>query len=165
MTRTTRLHGRPLLLGLGLLVFFAPPLRAQDNPLPFTPPPAASPQVQDSVDLVFEREAFVYPLYERRNPFAPLLRGNESGPRIEEIKLIGIIYSSNPDLSVASFGPKTGQGGEGSGVQSYRVRRGDILGNVRILEIQETRVVVQIEEFGMTEQRIMELQRPGQGGL
>ena len=165
MTETTWLPGHRLLLGLGLLMLSAAPLRAQDNPLPFTPPPVAPPQIQDSVDLVFEREAFVYPLYERRNPFAPLLRGNESGPRIEEIKLIGIIYSSNPDLSVASFGPKSGQGGEGSGLQSYRVRRGDTLGNVRILEIQETRVVVQIEEFGMTEQRIIELQRPGQGGL
>ena len=31
-------------------------------------------------------------------------------------------------------------------------------------EIHETRVVVEVEEFGLTEQRIMELQRPGQGG-
>ena len=48
---------------------------------------------------------------------------------------------------------------------TYRVRRGDRLGNIRILQIQGTRVVVEVEEFGMREQRIMELQRPGQGGL
>jgi hypothetical protein len=155
-----RLNRLVLLLGLGVLVSAAAPLAAQD-----TIPPVSPPQRPDSVDLVFEREAFLYPLYERRNPFAPLQRGNESGPRIEEIRLIGILYSSNPDLSVASFGPRVGQEGEGSGIQSYRVRRGDTLGNVRILEIQQTRVVVQIEEFGMTEQRIIELQRPGQGGL
>jgi len=155
----TGLHRSVLLVGLGLLVFSAPPLGAQENP-----PPVPPPQPPDSVDLVFEREVFFYPRYERRNPFAPLLSGDESGPRFEEIQLIGIIYSSNPDLSVASFGPRPGQEG-GAAVQSYRVRRGDTLGNVRILEIQQKRVVVQVEEFGMTEQRIMELKRPGQGGL
>ncbi|MFH1765873.1 MAG: hypothetical protein ABIF09_16925 [Gemmatimonadota bacterium] len=156
----TRLHRYLLVPGLALLVLSFAPLQAQE-----TPPPTSPPQRPDSVDLVFQREAFFYPGYERRNPFAPLQRGNESGPRIEDIRLIGIIYSSNPDLSVASFGPRTSPAGEGSGVQSYRVRRGDTLGNIRILEIQQRRVVVQIEEFGQTEQRIMELQRPGQGGL
>ncbi len=156
----TRLHRYLLVPGLALLVLSVAPLQAQE-----TLPPVSPPQPRDSVDLVFQREAFSYPGYERRNPFAPLRRGNQAGPRIEEIRLIGIIFSSNPDLSVASFGPRTGQGGEGTGVQSYRVRRGDILGNIRILEIQQRRVVVQIEEFGQTEQRIMELQRTGQGGL
>ena len=155
----TPLHRYVFLVGVGLLVFSAAPLGAQDDP-----PPVPPPQVLDSVDLVFEREAFFYPRYERRNPFSPLLSGDGSGPRFEEIQLIGIIYSSNPDLSVASFGPRPGQGG-GVGVQSYRVRRGDTLGNIQILEIQQTRVVVRIDEFGMTEQRIMELKRPGQGGL
>jgi hypothetical protein len=156
----TRRHRYGLLLGLGVLVFTAAPLKAQE-----APPPVPPPQVPDSVELVFEREAFFYPRYERRNPFAPLLSGGDSGPRFEEIRLVGIIFSSNPDLSVASFGPRADRGGEESGDQSFRVRRGDILGNFRILEIQKTRVVVQIQEFGMTEQRIMELERPGQGGL
>ena len=156
----TRLHRHFLVLGLGFLVFSVSPIGAQD-----TPPPDPPPQRPDSVDLVFEREAFFYPRYERRNPFAPLLTGDESGPRFEEIQLIGILFSPNPDLSVASFGPRMLQGGEGAANKSYRVRRGDTLGNVRILEIQQTRVVVQIEEFGLTEQRVMELQRHGQGGL
>lgn len=156
----TRLHGYVLLLGLGVLVFSAAPLKAQE-----APPPVLPPQAPDSVDLVVEREAFLYPRYERRNPFAPLLSGGDSGPRFEEVRLVGIFYSSNPDLSLASFGPRAGQGGEESGVQTYLVRRGETLGNFRILEIQKTRVVVQIQEFGQTEQRIMELERPGQGGL
>jgi len=156
----TRCHRSFLLLGLGLLAFSAVPLGAQD-----TPPPVSPAVRPDSVDLVFEREAFFYPRYERRNPFAPLLVSDESGPRFEEIQLVGIIYSTNPDLSVASFGSRLTQTVDGSGGQSYRVRRGDTLGNVRILEIQQTRVVVQVVEFGLTEQRVMELQRPGQGGL
>jgi len=148
------------LMVLGLMAVFAMPLEAQEPPDSSTPP-----QRPDSVDLVFEREAFLYPRYERRNPFSPLIGENQSGPRIEEIELKGIFFSSVPGQSLAMFGLRSGLGEEGGPTQSYRVRRGEILGNVRILEIQETRVVVQIEEFGLIEQRILELPRPGQGGL
>lgn len=127
---------------------------------------AQQPPPPDSAALVFEREVFSYPTFERRNPFVRVLSGSEGGPRFEELQLIGVIFSPNPDLSIALFGPRGG--GEETGQQSarraFRARRGDQLGNVRILEIQMTYVVVEVEEFGMTEQRIMELQRPGQGG-
>lgn len=124
------------------------------------------PQRPDTANLVFEREVFFYPQYERRNPFVPLLDGAEGGPRFEEIRLIAVIFSDNPDLSVALFGPRAGVGEaeQQAARRTYRARRGEQLGNVRILEIQQTRVVVEVEEFGLTEQHIMELQRPGQGG-
>lgn len=124
------------------------------------------PPPPDTANLVFEREVFVYPTFERRNPFVRVVSGTEGGPRFEEIQLIGVIYSSNPDLSVALFGPRgQGQGAQQQGTRrTFRARRGEQLGNVRILEIQRTRVVVEVDEFGLTEQRIMELQRPGQGG-
>lgn len=122
----------------------------------------------DTTALVFDREVFTYPTFERRNPFVRVLSGSEGGPRFEELELIGVIFSPNPDLSVALFGPRGG-GDEGEAVQqrarrTFRARRGDVLGNVRILEIHQTRVVVEVDEFGLTEQRIMELQRPGEGG-
>lgn len=124
-------------------------------------------QPPDTASLVFEREVFVYPTFERRNPFVRVVSGNEGGPRFEEIQLVGVIFSPNPDLSVAVFGPRGG-GQQGAQQQqsrrTFRARRGDQIGNVRILEIQRTRVVVEVDEFGLTEQRIMELQRPGQGG-
>jgi hypothetical protein len=123
-------------------------------------------QPPDTADLVFEREVFVYPQFERRNPFVRVLSGDEGGPRFEEIQLIGVIYSPNPELSVALLGPRGG-GGEGQQQArrtTYRARLGQRLGNVRILEIQQTRIVVEVEEFGLTEQRIMELRRPGEGG-
>jgi len=145
------------LIFLGLLALpWGGAMEAQQPP----PPPA------DTAALVFQREVFVYPTFERRNPFVRVVSGNESGPRFEEIQLIGVIFSPNPDLSVALFGPRgtAQQGGEQQSRRTFRARRGDRLGNVRILEIQRTRVVVEVDEFGLTEQRIMELQRPGQGG-
>ena len=149
--------------GLSAVVLFlvtAQPLVAQD-PQP-DPPPRTPP---DSVTLVFEREVFFYPQYQRRDPFSPLVSGDENGPRFEGLKLLGVIYSSEPNGSVALLGPRAEQTEDPSAVRTYRVRRGDRVGNIRILQIQETRIVVEIEEFGMREQRIMELERPGEGGL
>lgn len=146
------LRGLILLAVMGVLLPVA--INAQQ------PPP-------DSSALVFEREVFFYPTFERRNPFVRVLSGSEGGPRYEELQLIGVIFSPTPDLSVALFGPRGGGqegGGQQQARQTFRARRGDQLGNVRILEIQRTRVVVEVEEFGLTEQRIMELQRTGQGG-
>ena len=153
-------HPRYLFLGCTLLILSVHPLGAQETP-PQTPP-ASRP---DSVALVFEREVFFYPQYQRRNPFLPLISGDEVGPRYEGLQLLGVIYSSSPGRSVALLGPRADQTSDPSAMKTYRVRSGDHLGNIRILQIQETRVVVEIEEFGMREQRIMELQRPGQGGL
>ena len=129
------------------------------------PPPPPPPLPPDTADLVFDREVFFYPQYERRNPFVRLLSGAEGGPRFEEIRLIAVVFSPDPSRSVATFGPRAqGEVEQQAARRTYRVRRGEQLGNVRILEIQPTRVVVEVEEFGLTEQRIMELQRPGQGG-
>lgn len=149
-----------ILLGLVLFAILGALLPAVAGGQQPPPPPP------DTADLVFDREVFFYPQYERRNPFLALLDGSEGGPRFEEIRLISVIYSTNPDLSVALFGPRSGQGEaeQQAARRTYRARRGEQLGNVRILEIQRTRVVVEVEEFGLTEQRIMELQRPGEGG-
>ena len=149
-----------LTLGCLVVVLSAYPLGAQE-----TQEDTVQVQRPDSATLVFEREIFLYPRYQRRNPFAPLVTGDAVGPRFEGLQVLGILYSPQPGASVALFGPRAEQTAEPEAMQTYRVRRGDQLGNVRILQIQETRVVVEIEEFGMTEQRIMELQRPGQGDL
>lgn len=147
-----------LVLGGALTVLLPSELCAQD-PQGQRPLPAG----RDTTELVFEREVFVYPSYQRRDPFTPLLGEGESGPRFEEVRLVGIVFSTDPDRSVATLGPKSGSGGGEQAGRYYRVRRGDTLGRMRILEIQERRVVLEVEEFGMTEQHILELPRPGQG--
>jgi hypothetical protein len=149
------------LLGAALLAVSASAVEAQGTQE--RPPPG---QVADTSALVFEREVFMYPRYERRNPFVRLVAGDQAGPRFEEVRLIGVVFSPDPAASLAVLGPREGlvEGREGGG-QVYRLRRGETLGNFRIVEIQRSRVVVVVDDFGMTEQRIMELPRPGQGGL
>lgn len=155
----------PGLAGSGLLVLLSllagpEPAAAQEE----TPPP----QEGDTTQLVFQREVFTYPQFERRNPFESLVGADEGGPRFEELSLLGVIYSPQPPLSVAllATGVQFGQGGgiSAQGIETYRVREGETLGNSLILEIQEERVIVEVTEFGMTEQRVLELRRPTEGG-
>ena len=122
-----------------------------------------------STDLVFEREVFEYPQFTRRNPFVALV-ASEGGPRFEQIQLRGIIYSDVPSESVALLG--IGSVSEQRGVaqtttsgtsRSRRVRIGGTWGNVRVLEIHRTEILVEVEEFGLTEQRTMRMPPRGQG--
>lgn len=152
-TRTAR--SLPLGFGLGLALLLAPVALAAQNPAPQGPP------AMDTTELVFEREVFSYPSFERRNPFRPLVGGGDGGPRFEQLDLLGVIQSSQPELSVALLG--VAGSGEGLG-ETYRVRQGQTLGNSRILDIQSSRVIVEVTEFGLTEQRVLELERAGDGG-
>ncbi len=125
------------------------------------PEPEAEP-----TELIFEREVFDYPSYERRNPFQPLLDDDARGPRFERLRLLGIIHSGDAARSVALFG--VGGGGQGDeatdGSRTYRLRAGEVLGNTRVVAIDRDRVLVEVEEFGVTEERVLELPRRGQGG-
>jgi len=164
MTRTPFSHSpASSLLALALLALAAPAVEAQGGQqIPPPPPPA---QQADTAHLVFDREVFVYPRYQRRNPFVQLLGGDQDGPRFEDVRLIGVVFSSDPATSIAVLGLRDGSGARSEGGRVYRLRRGQTLGNFRIVEIQRSRVVVVVDDFGMTEQRIMELPRPGQGGV
>ncbi|MEZ4417442.1 MAG: hypothetical protein R3E10_16935 [Gemmatimonadota bacterium] len=143
----------------GLAVILASPdLHAQSGDPGSGPPPDTS-----GTELVFEREVFSYPSFARRNPFRPLASGDESGPRFEELVLLGVIYSTDPSASVALLSVGVQQAGSTT-AKTFRVRRGDRLGNTRVLQIQRSRVLVEVEEFGLTEQRALEVKRPGQGG-
>lgn len=150
-----------LLRALGAVVVMAvvpSGLAAQEPPEGQGPP-------QELTDLIFEREVFDYPTYERRDPFEPLT-STSSGPRFEQIRLRGIIYSPDPRRSVALLGTGTTQGTpQAGGGQTRRIRIGESWGNVRILEIHRDQIVVEVEEFGLTERRVLQLERRrGQGG-
>lgn len=120
------------------------------------PGPSSQGEQEEPTELVFEREVFDYPRFERRNPFVPLLSTAE-GPRFEQMRLQGILLDEEPSRSLALVGSVGGGPGR-------RLRVGESWGNVRILEIRRTEVLVQVEEFGQTEQRVMTLRTRGQGG-
>lgn len=140
----------------GLLAVGAPTTAAAQSEDPPQPPDTTP------TELVFEREVYSYPTFDRRDPFEPLSSGSEGEPRFEDLTLLGVIYSTNPTESVALLGISLGE--ETQAGNSFRVRRGDRIGNTRILAIQTDRVIVEVEEFGLTEQRSLAVKRPGEGG-
>lgn len=147
------------------LISGAPALAAQEGGPP--PPPPGTPPTE----LVFEREVFSYPAFDRRNPFARLSANSAGGPRFSQIALRTIIYSSNPQNSLAIFN----SGGnlpsaQGTEIQAEnlgetrRLRVGEGWGNMRVVEIQRDRVIVSVEEFGIAETHTMMIPRAGRQG-
>ena len=131
----------------------------------------APPSARDSTQLSFEREIFTYPEYARRNPFAALLAAEGGGPRFERIILLGIVYSEQGgSIAVLGEGTRTAVSETETTVdvtgKSYSLRVGERVGNTTIREIQRRHIVVEVEEFGLTETRIMEMpnRTAGQGG-
>jgi hypothetical protein len=139
------------------------------------------------VELVSEREIFHYPSYQRRNPFRPLL-GDESGPRFEQVELRGINYDrANGDRSVAILGLRAQAERQIQQIvqrqvaanesttaprqdtiyvpePTERLRVGQSWGNMRVARIEADHVVLNVTEFGITEQRILRIVVRRQGG-
>ncbi len=139
-----------------------PALAAGQEPPP--PPPA------EPTELVFEREVFLYPTFQRRNPFHALDAGDTGAVRFEQLRVGGILFSSDPASSVVTLTTtemtvsEDGTGLTVSEGESWHAKVGQTVGNVRILEIYQDRVVVEVEEFGIAEQRIMQLETRRLGG-
>jgi hypothetical protein len=118
----------------------------------------------DTIELVYDREVFAYPLYDRRNPFQPLTGQASVGPRFEDLVLMGQILASNPATSIALVGARLpGTRGGDAPSRTYRLRVGDVVGNMRVLEIRERSIVLEVEEFGVRETRVLELRRDYSG--
>ncbi len=147
-----------LLVAVGVLAWLPTLGEAQ------APPPGPPPEPE----LVFEREVFQYPAFQRRNPFIAL-EGARGGIRFEQLSLIGIMYSPDPAASVAVLstgGVQIADDGTLAPVQgdAYNVKVGQSIGNVTVREIQRDRVVVDVEEFGLTDRRTMFFLSRRQGG-
>lgn len=164
---SVRTHLIPgLLAGVLLLALAA---AAQENP-PAQQQGQQPPGQTQATELVFEREVFTYPTLQRRNPFKALTGGSQGGPRFEELRVLGIIYSGRPSESVAVLGTSTVEYSEDASTvtvqpgQSWYLKVGQSVGNIRVVEIHRDQVVVEVEEFGLTEQKIMQLQTRRLGG-
>ena len=144
------------LLNAGALLAQAPPAGGAPPPTGGAPPAGAHPTTPKAPfkepKLVFDREVFTYSENGRRDPFKPLLGKESSGPLFDDLKLKGVIYSSDPRLSIALIvdGSK----------HTYRVHRGEVVGNSRVVDIQPLVVKFAVESFGTVRNEILEL-RPG----
>lgn len=139
------------LLPLGLVAASAIPVQAQQS-RPGAAPPASE---QEEPILKFEREYFVYPTTARRDPFEPLTGTSGLGPRFEDLALSGIIHSEEGQSVVLLT--------DGGG-RIYRVRRGESVGNARVLSISPMRVLFAVENFGVVRQEVLELKRKDNEG-
>lgn len=119
---------------------------------PASPAPAAG--AAQEGELKIEREVFLYSAEGRRDPFVAL-GGADMGPRFEELRLDGIIYAPGGGSVVLL---------RDSGGRIYRARRGDLVGNARVLSIEPLRVVFAVDNFGVVRQESLDLKRKGKEG-
>jgi len=100
----------------------------------------------------YNREVFHY-TGGARDPFQTLMTSSDVRPMLSDLKLVSIIYDPTYGRSVAVVREEPGD-------KIHRLRRGDVIGRLRVLHIREYEVVFQVEEFGFERQEVLSLQRP-----
>jgi hypothetical protein len=116
---------------------------------PARPVPQGPPISADEVRLVFDREVYRYEGDGRRDPFRPLTDENASGPLFQDLKLRMIMHSEVPGQSIVVLADARSK--------SYRLRRGESVGNITVVRIEPTRVVFSVMEFGVGRQEVLSL--------
>lgn len=112
--------------------------------------PAA--QAQESAEPeggALTREVFNYPTDGRRDPFEPLSAGDELGPRFEDLRLAGIIYSPERGSMAVMVDAATGR--------RYRVWEGDVIGGARLVRVHPDRAEFQVTVFGVSRRDTLRL--------
>ena len=99
----------------------------------------------------YEREIFEYPSWNRRDPFLPLTAGAAIGPRFEDLRLVGVLFSPEAGSVANLTDVKTGK--------RYRSRAGERLGDIRIVAIREDQVDFVITSFGVSRQETLRVTR------
>ena len=87
-----------------------------------------------------------------RDPFQSLVTSSDVRPTIADLRLVSIAYDARYGNSVAIVRE------EGNPV-SHRLRRGSVIGRLRVIQIRPYEVVFQIEEFGFERQQVLTLAR------
>ena len=147
------MHSRNLIylvaaVGIALVIKAVAAQDPEPLGLPVVNTAVAAPAVTaEEPEMIFEREVFVYQRGSRRDPFKPLT-DNMMGPLFETLSLRMIIHSTDPTASIAVVADNN---------QTYRVRRGQVVGNARVVSIEKDRVVFTVEELGNYRQEILEL--------
>lgn len=99
----------------------------------------------------YRREVFHYAGGER-DPFQTLVSSSDVRPTLADLRLTSVIYDPRYGRSVAVVREEPGD-------KIHRLKRGDVVGRLRVLQIRQYEVVFQIEEFGFERQEVLSLQR------
>jgi hypothetical protein len=105
-----------------------------------------------TLPVEYRREVFRYS-GGSRDPFESLLVTGGMGPMIGDLRLVAVTFDARYGNSVAIVRALNVP-------QPYRVRRGDTIGRMRVIQIRQYEVVFQIEEFGFERQEVLALRRP-----
>ena len=144
---------RAVMLALALA---AAPLAAQQR-APRPAPPARARPGSAAADTAAQPITYLREVYNYRggprDPFLALITAADVGVQISDLRLVAITYDSRGGGSVAVVRAKDNP-------RALRLRRGDTIGRLRVLQIRQYSVVFQIEEFGFERQEELTLQRP-----
>jgi len=99
----------------------------------------------------YRREVFHYG-GGSRDPFLTLISSSDVRPTINDLRLTSVIYDPRYGRSVAVVREEPGD-------IIHRLKRGDTVGRMRVLQIRQYEVVFQLEEFGFERQEVLTLQR------
>jgi hypothetical protein len=120
-------------------------------------PGTAQAPVRDTTDsatatIDYRREVYSYQ-GAPRDPFASLMNEAASQATVADLRLVSVIYDARGGRSVAVVREKNNP-------RPHRLRRGDTLGRLRVIQIRPYEVVFQVEEFGFERQEVLALSRP-----
>ena len=163
------MNAAPVLVLVLVIPFPVPWAVIAQAPAPASPGAEGAPATQSEGNLGDEtgepgldREVFVYPGGDRRDPFERPVPGNSAGARFEDLRLIGVIHSSNARESVALVSSRTAvpAAATATGERTLRLRQGVVLGDMRVVRVEREYVILEIRRFGAAEQRQLHLSRP-----
>jgi len=128
-------------------------LAAQQRPASARATPRADSAAADSSRRIeYRREVYNYQ-GGSRDPFRSLATTNDVGPQVNDLRVVSILYDARGGRSVAIVR-------DVNNPRSYRLRRGDQVGRLRVVQIRQYEVVFQVEEFGFERQETLRLSRP-----
>jgi len=111
--------------------------------------PAAARAQENGDSPGMRREVFDYPMAGRRDPFEPLSAGEELGPRFEDLRLSGVIYSPERGSVAVLVDQATSR--------RYRVWEGDVIGGARLVRVGPDHAEFQVTMFGVSRRDTLRL--------
>jgi hypothetical protein len=101
-------------------------------------------------EVSLNREVFSYDAGARRDPFISLMRSGDLRPMLSDLRLVTVLYDATGQNSIAVMRDQSTK-------DQYRVRVGQTLGRMRVMQIQPKQVVFTIEEVGFSRQEALAL--------